>query len=208
MHIKHSDAPDTGEPFLYLPFWDGEFRVITPDSDDHNIRCEFINLPEISVIKTLNKKFLPKLNFVLNGMADNKNSLAIGEKAKAESDSLAISGHAVNDSLAIGHGSYAESQGLHINYGYNSVYGSSNWYTRDGNYITFTYGGFNAEPPGAAVSVHYPIKIESRYLQNNPENLRYVIIKGTWYKEKEENGTKYFKIHSSEFSDYNIADSG
>lgn len=209
MHLKYSDAPNTGESFLYLPYFHGGYiYVITSDPNDHNIRCEFINLPETSVIKTLDKKFLPKFNFVLGGAVDDKNSLAIGEKAKAESESLAINGHAINESLAIGHGSYAGSQGLHINYGYNGVSGSSNSYTRDGNYITFTYGGFNVEPPGAAISVDYPIKIESRYLQNNPENLDYVIIKGTWYKEKEENGTKYFKIYSSEFSDYNIVDSG
>jgi hypothetical protein len=193
------NAPNTGENFLFIPFNDGigypAIIYFGEDTDNHTISWEWVKFSSSNLIHKLDSKFLPDLNFVPNGIIDDEeDSLAIGPDAKAESNALAINGYAANESLAIGHGSYAKSQGLHINYGYNGVSGSSKWYTRDGNYIKFTYGGFDVEPSGAAVSVHYPIKIYSRYLQNNPENLEYVIINGTWYKEKEENGTKYFKI--------------
>lgn len=103
MHIKYSDAPDTGEPFLYIPFWDGEIRVITSDPDDHNIRCEFTNLPKISNIKKIEDKFLPD-NLICSGyiVGDDKESIAIGKNTLADNESIALGGAAKNHSITIG----------------------------------------------------------------------------------------------------------
>ncbi len=133
INIYHSAGPDTGEPFVVLPEWDGYPTVLSRDNISPMMKLELAELPQISNIKKIEEKFLPD-NFIQKGRYEGGEEFAIsaGPQSSAAEYSVAIGGMSERGAVAIGNQAYgAENSviiGSHVG---NSSSDLSVTFTRD-----------------------------------------------------------------------------